>query len=264
LIHSIDGIPTQAMTLEEAEWRLLGIDGTSVALEVSSHINEQPRQIKLARQKMPSRSVTGTMLDERAGVGLIHIAWFQDTTAEEFDQAYAKLQAQGARALILDLRGNPGGQFHAALQTADRFVPDGILSATRGRSPGASAVYRAEHPQNISLPLVVLVDSETASAAEVLAAALRDHRRGVLIGQKTFGQGCMQMVFPLKNGMGALRITTATWHTPADHHVGGKGLVPEVVVEDATDVSTGPPIDLAQRQLQTALQHVRRLLEAPM
>jgi carboxyl-terminal processing protease len=265
LILAIDGIPTQAMTLEEAEWRLLGIEGTPVTLEVTSQVGEASRQIKLSRQKLPTRSVSGKILDAKVGIGLIHIGWFQDSTPEEFDQVYAKLQGQGIRGIILDLRGNPGGLLHAALQVADRFIPEGILTTTRGRSPGASMVYRAQDQQQIPLPTVVLVDPETASAAEVLAGALRDHRRGFLVGQKTFGKGCMQVVFSLRPGLGAVRITTAKWHTPTDLHIGGKGLLPDLLVEENADntADAQQPTDLSQRQLQAALQKVRLLAAAP-
>lgn len=265
LILTIDGIPTQAMTVEEAEWRLLGLEGTSVVLEVADKVGEPSRQVKLTRQKTMTSSVNFRMLDDQQGLGLIALGWFQESTPIEFDEAYLKLQGKGLRGLVLDLRGNPGGLLQAGLQTAERFVPDGVLATTRGRTPGASAVHRANGNFRVSVPVVVLIDQETASAAEILAAALRDHRRGVLIGQKSFGKGCTQSLFPLKPGLGALRITTATWHTPLDDNVGDKGLLPDLPITERDDIASTDEtaLDVTKRQLSAAQQKLRQLLAGP-
>ena len=184
------------------------------------------------------------------GIGYFRISHFRDTTAEEVDAAIIALKAtpqamMGLRALIIDLRGNPGGLFTAAVQVAERFVPDGVIVSTQGQLDEFNKVLNAGNRMNvIDLPLVVLVDGGTASAAEMLAGAFRDHQRATLVGTTTYGKGSIQRVLQFQtaeevdeNGKakprtGGIRITLARFFTPNGQAINGAGVNPQIVEED--------------------------------
>jgi hypothetical protein len=198
------------------------------------------------------------------GVGYFRITHFRDTTPDEVDAAVNALRMspqgmQGLRALVMDLRGNPGGLFPAAVQVVERFLPQGVIVTTQGRVEGANKVHAAGPRMNvIDLPLVVLVDGTTASAAEVLAAAFRDHQRATLVGTATYGKGSIQHVLQFQtaeeNGedgkprprTGGVRITLARFFSPNGQAVSGAGITPHIVEPDRT------------RQLQTAEEQALR------
>jgi carboxyl-terminal processing protease len=150
------------------------------------------------------------------GVGLIRIANFTSTTADELDRAIADLVVQGMTRMILDLRGNPGGLLDQAVQVSERFIPAGKLVVyTRGRIPGSNQDYVAKRGvERVEMPMVVLVDRSSASASEIVSGAIQDHDRGLVVGETTFGKGLVQRVIPLRDG-GALAVTTAKYYTPA-------------------------------------------------
>jgi carboxyl-terminal processing protease len=217
----------------------------------------------VTRRRLSLPSVTEVhLVEEASGIGYIHLAFFQSTTPEELDAALSRLAAQGMRALILDLRANPGGYFDAAVQIADRFVREGILVSTRGRTAGASRIYRAEDGNNFDMPLVLLIDGETASAAEILAGAIKDHRRGVLVGQRTFAKGSLQHIYPLTTIAAGIRLTTARTYSPLDLPYNDQGVTPDIVVDRLTDMDAMMSLmRLQQRQFETAVQVARDLLQ---
>jgi C-terminal peptidase prc len=180
-------------------------------------------------------------------VGYLRLVGFQKTTLQELDEAVLTLKAQGMKALVVDLRGNPGGLFAVSVQVAERFLAEGVIVSTQGRVRSANQTYVA-HPGSgaYDFPLVVLVDGETASAAEVLAGALKDKQRAILVGQPTYGKGSIQGMLQL-NSVGGLRLTLAKFFPPGGQPFEDAGITPDVV-EPVRD-----------RQLDLALDHAARL-----
>ncbi|HEX4592249.1 MAG TPA: S41 family peptidase [Gemmataceae bacterium] len=189
---------------------------------------------------------------EREGIGYLRIANFQKTTLRELDAALSRLRSEGMRVLILDLRGNPGGAFAAAVQVADRFLPSGVIVSATGQVRAFAKTYLAQNPMTASdVPLVVLVDGDTASAAEVVAGALRDNDRALLVGQQTYGKGTIQKLLPLQAGSG-LYLTLARLYGPRGQAVSGVGVAPHVV-EPRRD-------GMKDFQFDVALEQATRLL----
>lgn len=184
---------------------------------------------------------------ERAGIGYLRLANFQSTTLAELDAALQRLRSEGMRVLILDLRGNPGGVFSAAVQVADRFLPQGVIISTQGQLPAYSKSYSAQNPLAATdVPLVVLVDGETASAAEVLAGALKDNQRAILVGQTTFGKGSIQKLLTLQAGAG-MNLTLARLYSPLGQPFAGIGISPDFV-EPRRDPMKDSQLDVAFEQ----------------
>jgi C-terminal processing protease CtpA/Prc len=217
----------------------------------------------LAAEMSPSEaSVVDTGL-LKEGIGYFRITHFRETTAEEVDAAIVSLKmmpnGMNLKALVMDLRGNPGGHFPAAIQVVERFVPEGVIVSTQGRIDDANKIHTTGGKMNvIDLPLIVLVDSTTASAAEVLAAAFRDHQRATLIGTATYGKGSIQRVLQFataeemdesgkpKARAGGIRITFARFLSPNGQGVNGVGIAPHIVEQDKA------------RQLEMAIEQASR------
>ncbi len=170
----------------------------------------------------------------------------------ETRDAIAGLVARGAKSIVLDLRGNPGGLIEASIDFADLFLKEGIIM-TEASKDGNQRRHRAEDsPTDVELPLAVLVDGHTASSAEVLAAALHQHGRARLFGSSTFGKGSVQAIYPLRNGA-SLHITTARWYAPDGSQIDGKGIVPDTIVEKAVE-GQDTALHLASQWLQQELE----------
>jgi carboxyl-terminal processing protease len=186
------------------------------------------------------------------GVGYLRLANFQKTTPQEMESALLSLRSRGLRVLVLDLRGNPGGLFPAAVQVADRFLPPGVIvTTTQGQMRGVNKQYFAQSPlAAIDVPLIVLVDGDTASAAEVVAGALKDNQRALLVGQTTYGKGSIQSLVPLQVG-GGIRLTLARFYTPQGQPFAGVGVAPHLV-EPRRD-------SMRDYQLELALEQAARL-----
>jgi carboxyl-terminal processing protease len=156
------------------------------------------------------------------------------------------------RQLIIDLRGNPGGLLKAAVDVADKFVYDGLIVATRGRSPREDFDHRGEIAGTWRMPLVILIDHDSASASEILAGAIRDHRRGTVVGEKSYGKGSVQGIFPLAATNVGVRLTTAKWYTPGGHAISGAGIKPDVDVRPTAKVVVRKPIEGSLPQVEPA------------
>lgn len=268
LVTAIDGVATQAMGLDEAEWRLLGADGTHVELKVRGLMETADRTVRLTRRRAEWRSVgEAQMLDPNFGIGHIQVSWFQERTPHEFQEELDSLRTHGVRALILDLRGNPGGEFPAAMALADFFVPAGRLGTIKGRQPATQQTYDATNGQKVDLPIVVLMDGQTASSAEAFVAALSVHRRAVLVGTATYGKGCAQQLYSLGSTGAGMRLTVSHWYDPLDRSHHGRGLTPDVAVtgpptdgDDARDPAFASESGTAAWQLEVALRTARRLV----
>ncbi|ANM29493.1 hypothetical protein ABI59_07710 [Acidobacteria bacterium Mor1] len=213
VIFKIEGEETIDLTVREAVSRLKGEKGTKVTITVQRGDKRFP--VTLARGEIPINSLRSAfMLDDTTG--LIRISNFTSTTSSELDEAVTKLQAEGMKRLLLDLRGNPGGLLEQAVQVSERFIDPGkMVVYTRGRVPGSEQDYIArDGVPRLDMPVVVLVDHSSASASEIVSGAIQDHDRGLVVGETTFGKGLVQRVIPLRDG-GALAVTTAKYYTPA-------------------------------------------------
>jgi carboxyl-terminal processing protease len=191
-------------------------------------------------------------LEMGSRIGYLRIHRFDAKTVAQLDSGVARLSGSGMRVLILDLRGNGGGLLSAALDVADRFIASGVLVTTRGQVREYNRIYKAKGNANIAVPLVVLIDGETASSAEIVAAALHDQERGTVVGQRSFGKGTIQETIRLRGGIG-LTLTVAHFSSPRGQAVEGAGIEPDLMVfrnsadvEMATDAQLQAALDLAR------------------
>jgi carboxyl-terminal processing protease len=213
---------------------LRGKIGTAVRLQIERA--GVRTEYTLVRAEIHDPEVTVARFGD---VGYLGLARFGDRAGEELKSALGDLQAKGARAFVLDLRGNGGGYGDEATAVASAFIPSGTIFTTRERS-GVTEVSRASGAANFHAPLVVLVDGDTASAAEIVAGAIADDGLGTLVGSRTFGKGVVQSVYPLPDGS-AFKVTTARYTTPKGHDIDGVGIVPDVVVTEPPGSTRGDP-----------------------
>ena len=226
VIVAIDGKPISG---EDGMEPLRGAPGTKLTLSVLREGKAKPFDVTLTRETIRMASVTERMLEP--GYGYVRISAFQADTGAAFQQALDKLQGAGKLSgLVLDLRSNPGGLLTSAVQVADDLLDKGTIVSTRGRIAVSDAKFDATPGDRLKgAPLVVLVDAGSASAAEVLAGALRDNQRARVVGSRTFGKGSVQTVLPLDNG-DSVKLTTARYYTPSGKSIQASGIVPDVVL----------------------------------
>jgi len=242
-IVAVDGRPTRAESAESAADLLKGPEGSRVELVVRG-IDGQERRLGMARRRVEVACVDRvSMLDTGQGVGYLRLTSFQKSTSRDVDNALWQLHRQGMRALIVDLRGNPGGLLSAAVDLADKFMAQGGIVSTRGRSAGEDYDYRAHAAGTWQLPLVVLIDGDSASASEIFAGAIHDSRRGVVVGQRSFGKGSVQGIFPLQAARAGVRLTTAKFYSPSGQPISKRGVAPDVVVQSVAKPADGAVLD---------------------
>lgn len=217
-ILKVDGEPIEGLKIEQATKKIKGESGTEVELEILHPGAMEPVTITLTRAIIKINSVRGVrMLDEAAGIGYLRIIQFQSDTAKDFRKALRNLKEQGMTKLVLDLRFNPGGLMSAATQVADEFMSRGVIVSTMGRGGLEEATQAAPGGLLLEGQVVVLVNRGSASAAEILTAALQDRRRALVIGMRSFGKGSVQSVFRIDRGESRLKLTTARYYTPNNH-----------------------------------------------
>jgi carboxyl-terminal processing protease len=265
-ILSIDKKATADLTVETAQSLLEGEPGTSVELFISSPTTQMMRTVTLKRRPIYVPSVTPELIT--GAIGYLKISTFQETTVQELDNALVDLINADVKVLILDLRGNRGGLMDVAIETAERFLPKGkVIVSTEHSDSKFNAIYHSRSEPVFALPLIVLVDGDTASAAEVVVGALKEHGRARVVGQTTFGKGCSQEVVRLPSqgllklppetggvATGGLRITVARFLSPNGFSYTGRGVSPHRFVErpampGMTDLQREEATREAQRQL---------------
>jgi carboxyl-terminal processing protease len=225
------------LSTDDAARLLRGTSGSRVMLTFESPDGKSSTG-EFTRQRVHIRSVTRTvMLNDAKGIGYIRMEGFQNNTAEELDEALRTLERQGMKALIWDLRGNPGGLLETAAAVIERFIDQGVLVSTEGRATEQNQVFQA-HGNNVRhYPLVLIVDENSASASEIVAGAIRDHHRGTIVGRTTYGKWSVQSIIHLPGETG-LKLTTAKFFSPDHENYSGKGLAPDVVVPEPIDLQT--------------------------
>ena len=230
-ILRVDGESTKEMTLMEAVKKMRGPKGTKVVLTIMREGFAKPKDFVVTRATIAIKSVRAKTLEP--GYGYLRLSQFQSTTAKDLGQALTKLEKenQPLKGLILDMRNNPGGLLDQAVKVSDEFLDEGLIVYTGGRLKSQDMRFEAhKNTRPHRYPIVVLVNEGSASAAEIVAGALQDHKRAVGVGMETFGKGSVQTVMPLRNGA-ALRLTTSLYYTPSGRSIQAKGIEPDIVVE---------------------------------
>jgi len=229
-IVKIDGLVTKDMQLSDAVKRMRGKPGTKVTISIVREGMTEAKDFEITREQIRVHSVRTQDLGQ--GIAYIKLRQFQEQSSHDMDQALEKFAKSGMKALVLDLRNNPGGLLTAAVEVTEKFVDDGKLVVyTEGRVRNQNMRFsaHAKHPYS-ALPMVVLVNQGSASASEIVAGALQDYGRAMVVGTQSFGKGSVQTIIPLSDGSG-LRLTTAKYFTPKGRSIHGKGITPDIVVE---------------------------------
>jgi len=261
-ILSIDGTTTREMTLAEATRRMKGAAGTKVVLEIMREGFTAPQKLVLVRDRIRTQSVDLKVLDAERRYAYVRIRTFQERTdkslTKALDDARAQLHGQ-IRGLVLDLRNNPGGLLDQAVRVSDVFLSSGVIVTTAGRGRRNVEVERAhEKDTEPPYPLILLVNKGTASASEIVAGALQDHGRAVIMGTSTFGKGSVQTIIELEDGSG-LKLTVARYYTPKNRSIQERGITPDVVVADVAAPHAEDALP-SERELK---RHLKNDLPAP-
>ena len=258
-IIAVDGRSVKTTGSEKSADMLRGIEGSFVSITVQRE-GMKTQSIRLQRRRVEIPSVEDVrIVDQASGVGYIRLTNFQKTTIRDFDAAMWKLHGLGMKSLIVDVRGNPGGLLSASVDVANRFVGNGVIVSTRGRNPIEDYTHRAELCNTWRIPLVVLIDDESASASEILAAAIRDHARGTIVGHQSFGKGSVQGIFPLNVAGGGVRLTTAKFYSPHGLPISDVGVKPDVSVQFVAKASEIKS-ESSDRALRVGIEVARKLL----
>jgi carboxyl-terminal processing protease len=264
-IVKIDAQPTTGMDVEEIVKRLRGVPGSRVSLTIARN-DRSPFEVMLTRNVIRVVSVKSEL--KNGNIGYARVSTFTENTASELSAAIARLKAQANGRLtgfVLDLRNDPGGLLDAAIDVSGAFLDGGlVVVTTRGRTNADEHAYRAPVTGDIlrGTPMVVLINSASASAAEIVAGALQDHRRATVLGTRSFGKGSVQTIIPLE-GRGALRLTTALYYTPSGRSIQGQGISPDIVVNVPKNQQVANAVISFESDLYGALKNGGTLNTAP-
>ncbi len=252
IIYAVDGTKTFQMSLDEVTALIKGEEGTHVTLTLVR--GEEVFDQDVVRRRVDRPTVTSRMLDEE--IGYIGISEFKDVTVDQFTEAYAVIKGSDAKALVLDLRGNPGGLLDAVVDIGRQILPEGLVVYTEDKN-GKRVEYDCDGEKEIDIPMVVLVNGGSASAAEVLTGAIKDYGVGTVMGTTTYGKGIVQKIIALSDGS-AIKLTTDGYFTPKGNNIHGKGIEPDIVVEfDAEAYYAEEPVD---NQLEAAKEYLGKRL----
>lgn len=229
LIIRLDDKPVKGLSLNDAVKIMRGEPGSPIVLTIVREGAEQPLKLKLVRDIIKVKSVKSRILEE--GYGYVRLSSFQAKTGESMVEAIDELKKNGKlKGLVLDLRNNPGGVLNAAVTVSDAFLDDGLVVYTDGRVEDAKMKFNATSGDLLEgAPIVVLINAGSASASEIVAGALQDHKRAVIMGEKTFGKGSVQTILPTSSG-GAVKLTTARYYTPSGRSIQAEGIAPDVPI----------------------------------
>ena len=232
LIIKLDDTPVKGISLNDAVKRMRGKPGTTIKLTIIRTGAEKPLEFTLTRAVIQMASVHTKTLDP--GYGYVRISSFQANTGPDLRKELDKLKQENnnnLKGIVLDLRNNPGGVLNAAVEVSDMFLDKGLIVYTEGRVKDSQLRFNAKPGDNVDkVPMVVLVNGGSASASEIVAGALQDHKRAILMGQKTFGKGSVQTILPMSNGT-AVKLTTARYFTPSGRSIQASGIIPDITID---------------------------------
>jgi len=261
IIATIDGVPVNTTTLADTIGRMRGKEGTSVKIGILREGSAEPLQFTLKRARVELRSVRSELLEP--GMGYVRISQFSETTADDLDAALKDLRKHNAaplKGLVLDLRNNPGGVLEAAVSVSDAFLDSGVIVTAKGRTPESKFEMDATPGDALNgAPIVVLINGGSASAAEIVAGALKDNHRAKLMGRTTFGKGSVQTVIPLE-GDRAIKLTTSLYYTPSGISINHRGIVPDIELERDPKPSNAPadaPLLERDAEVRRAVQELK-------
>lgn len=251
IIAKINGEDTTGMSIDTAVTKIRGKEGTTVKLTII-HGNDSPREIEITRANI---TVPSVKVDQQGDIGILRIRRFGDDTADLVDNAATTFKDKGVRGIVIDLRGNPGGFLQSAVDVSSQFIKDGVVVEERSRNRTTDKKSVNGTGQLTELPIVVLIDKGSASAAEILAGALHDHNRAQLVGETSFGKGSVQEIVSLGNDT-SLKVTVAHWYTPNGVNIGKEGIKPDVPVTNSdADYQAGrdPQFDKAMELIRAKI-----------
>lgn len=232
LIIRLDDVPVKGMSLNDAVKRMRGKPGSAIVLTIIRHGEEKPLTITIVRDFIRVKSVRARTLEP--GFGYLRISTFQSRTAEDLRREIDNIKQENEpklKGIILDLRNNPGGVLNAAVGVSDLFLDKGLIVYTEGRVKDSQLKFNAKPVDLLNdVPIVVLVNAGSASASEIVAGALQDHKRAIIMGEKTFGKGSVQTILPMTNEA-ALKLTTARYYTPNGRSIQASGIVPDILID---------------------------------
>jgi carboxyl-terminal processing protease len=252
ILLAVNGKPTKGLSLDQDSGLLRGKEGTPVDLTVSRKSSTQPLSFHVLRANIHEPSVVGTVID--GDIGYVRVSVFGSTTGQEMSDALSKLDAQGVKGYVLDLRNNGGGYLDAAIDVSSKFIPDGPIVSIDSRTQPLTT-FDADATSVAMRPLAVLVNGFTASASEITSCAIQDSGAGVIVGTRTFGKGVVQTIYPMPDGS-AVKITTARYLTPKGRDINSIGIAPDILVPDVN------PSDLGNPQTDTQLQRAAAYIES--
>ena len=260
VIAGIDGASTQGMTLDQAVDKMRGPINSAVTLKIARGTKKDLKDYKITRAVIEVQSVKGEVKD--GDVGYIRITQFTEKTASGLHSVMDRIKSQASgdklKGYVIDLRNNPGGLLDQSIEVVNTFVDKGEIVSTRGRNPDDAQRFSARAGENQSegKPVVVLINGGSASASEIVAGALQDHKRATLIGTRSFGKGSVQTIMPLGENSGALRLTTARYYTPSGRSIQAKGITPDIqVMEDVPADLKGKDENLGEASLKGHLKN---------
>jgi len=255
-IIKIDGKITKNMSLIDVVKMIRGQKGKPVVLTIMREGFTTPKDFTIVRDIIVTKSVKYRLLEN--GFGYIRITQFQEKTSRDLDNAFNELfksnKDKPLRGLVLDLRNDPGGLLEQAVEVSDKFLKEGLIVYIEGRKKGDRMSFHAEKKKNdYEGPLVVLVNEGSASASEIVAGALQDHKRAIIVGQKTFGKGSVQTILPLGDGS-AVKLTTAKYFTPKGRSIQAEGITPDIIVDNNLVKVKEKGISLKEKDLERHLE----------
>jgi carboxyl-terminal processing protease len=263
VIVTIDGVPVNTVNLEDTIGRMRGAEGSVVKIGIAREGTPEPLLFSLKRSRVELHSVKSEVLEP--GYGYVRISQFSETTGDEVDAALKSLRKRNGaqlRGLVLDLRNNPGGVLEAAVAVADAFLDRGVIVSAKGRTPDSKFEMDATPGDALAgAPIVILINGGSASAAEIVAGALKDNRRAKLVGRTTFGKGSVQTVMPLSEDR-ALKLTTSLYYTPSGVSINHTGIAPDVELERDPKAAAAPvpedaPLPQRDWEVGRALQELK-------
>jgi carboxyl-terminal processing protease len=265
VIATIDGIAVNTTTLADTIGRMRGKEGTTVKIGILREGSAEPLQFTLKRARVELRSVRAELLEP--GMGYVRVSQFSETTGDDLDAALKDLRKRNGAALkglVLDLRNNPGGVLEAAVAVSDTFLDKGVIVTAKGRTPESKFEMDATPGDALNgAPIVVLINGGSASAAEIVAGALKDNHRAKLMGRTTFGKGSVQTVIPL-SGDRAIKLTTSLYYTPSGISINHRGIVPDIELpRDPKPLAESVPADAPLLQRDSEVKRAVQELKVP-